>query len=96
MKDTRNESSLRKFMNVSDMQVPHEDDRRDEQSRSQTIKTNNKIVKERIWINPVTCKIETQPLDTDTDAQLHKERVIAVRKEAAEIASRVPHENCHK
>ena len=35
-------------------------------------------------INPVTSKIEIQPLDTDTDAQLHKERVITVRK-AAEI-----------
>ena len=60
-------------MNVSDMQVPGEDDRHDEQSRSQTIKANNKIVKERIWISPVTSKIETQPLDTDIDAQLHKE-----------------------
>ena len=35
-------------------------------------------------INPVTSKIEIQPVDTDTDAQLHKERVIIVRK-AAEI-----------
>ena len=40
--------------------------------------------------------IETQPLDTDTDAQLHKERVISVRKEAAEFPSRVLHENCPK
>ena len=68
VKDTRNESSLRNFMNVSDMQVPDEKDRHDEQSRSQTIKANNKIVKERIWINPVPSKIEIQPLDTDTDA----------------------------
>ena len=75
-----------KFMNVSDTQVPDEDDRHDE-SRSKTIKANNKIVKranldarfplanktvkERIWINPVTSKIEFQPLDTDTDAQSH-------------------------
>ena len=44
----------------------------------------NKIVKERIWINLVTSKIMKQPLNTDTDAQLHKERVITVRK-AAEI-----------
>ena len=41
-------------------------------------------MKESIWINPVTSKIEIQPLDTDTDAQLHKERVVIVRK-AAEI-----------
>ena len=47
-KDTRNESSLRKFMNVSDMQVPDEDDHNDKQSRSNMIKANNKIVKERI------------------------------------------------
>ena len=47
-KDTRNESSLRKFMNVSDMQVPDEDDHHDEQCRSNTIKANNKIVKERL------------------------------------------------
>ena len=38
-----------KFMNVSDMEVPDEDDRHDEQSRSKTIKANSKIVKERIW-----------------------------------------------
>ena len=38
-----------KFMNVSDMQVPDEDGRHDEQSRSKTIKANSKIVKERIW-----------------------------------------------
>ena len=38
-----------KFMNVSDMQAPDEDDRHDEQSRSKTIKANSKIVKERIW-----------------------------------------------
>ena len=38
-----------KSMNVSDMQVPDEDDRHDERSRSKTIKANSKIVKERIW-----------------------------------------------
>ena len=70
-----------KFMNVSDMQVPDEDDRHDEQFRSKTIKANSKIVKERIWKivkeriwrNPVTSKIEVQPVGTDTDAQLHEE-----------------------
>ena len=53
----------------------------------------NKIVKERIWINPVTSKIMEQPLESDSDAQLHKERVITVRK-AAEFASRVLHKEC--
>ena len=38
-----------KFPNVSDMQVPDEDDRH-EQSSSKTIKANSKIVKERIWM----------------------------------------------
>ena len=47
-KDTRNERPLRKFMNVSDMQVPDEDDHTDEHSRSNTIRANHKIVKERI------------------------------------------------
>ena len=32
---------------------------------------NSQLVKERIWINPVTSKIEFQPLEPDTDAQLH-------------------------
>ena len=45
------------------------------------IKANNKIGKERIWINPVTSKIESQPLDTDTDAHVHDERFISVREE---------------
>ena len=83
-----------KFMSVSDMHVQDEDDRHDEQSRSKTIKANNKIVKERTWtlhsqqtaesccINLVTSKILKQPLQSDTDAQLHKERVISVRKQA--------------
>ena len=38
-----------KFKNVSDMQVPDEDYRHDEESRSKTIKANNKIVKGRMW-----------------------------------------------
>ena len=53
----------------------------------------NKITKERIWINPVTSKIVKQHLEPDNDAQLHKERVITVRK-AAEFASRVLHKKC--
>ena len=59
-------------MNVSHMQVPDEDDHHDEQSLSNTIKANNKIVgranlrekqsrankivTEQVWINPVTSK----------------------------------------
>ena len=53
----------------------------------------NKVVKERIWINSVTSKIMEQSLESDSDAQLHKERVITVRK-AAEFASRVLHKEC--
>ena len=34
-----------------------------------------------------------QPLESDNDAQLHKERAITVRK-AAEFASRVLHKKC--
>ena len=82
-----------KFMNVSDMQVPDKDDRHDGPSRSKTIKANRKIVKDRIWINLVTSKIGIQPLEPYPDAQLHKERVISVRK-AAEFASRVLQERC--
>ena len=59
-------------------------------SRNMTIRANvnddsqfaNKIAKERIWINPVTSKIMKQPLESDTDAQVHEERVISVRKQA--------------
>ena len=56
---------------------------------------NNKIVTEQIWINLVTSKIMVQPLDTDSDAQLHKERVITVGK-AAKLASRVLQEKCKR
>ena len=49
-KTTEMEARSEKFMNVSDMQVPDEDDRHGEQSRSKTIKANSKIVKERIWM----------------------------------------------
>ena len=56
-------------------------DENDFPSRSMMIKAKNIIVKERIWTGSVTSKIETQPLDTNTDAQLHDERIIAVREE---------------
>ena len=77
-----------KLMDVSDMQVPEEDDRHDGKSRNDTIEANSEIVKELIWINPVTSKIMILLLESDTDAQLHKERVITVRK-ASKFASRV-------
>ena len=70
--------SPEKFMDVSDVKVTDEGG---SLQCSKTIKANNKIVKERIWINPVASMIETQPLETDTDAQLHDERIITVREE---------------
>ena len=42
----------------------------------------NKIGKERSWIHPVTSKNMKQPLESDTEAQLHEECVISVRKQA--------------
>ena len=65
-------------MDLSDVKVTDEDGFL---SRNNTIKANNKIVKERIWTGLVTSKIETQLLGTDTDAQLHDERIITVREE---------------
>ena len=65
-------------MNVSDMKVTDKDDFL---SRSMMIKAKNIIMKERIWINRVISKIETQPLESDTDARLHEERIIAVQEE---------------
>ena len=67
-----------KSMNVSDMKVTDKDDLL---SRSMMIKAKNIIMKERIWINRVISKIETQPLESDTDARLHEERIIAVQEE---------------
>ena len=43
---------------------------------------NSKLVKDRVWINPVTSKIVLQPLEPDTDAHLHEESVISVRIQA--------------
>ena len=101
-------------MNAIDMQVPDEDDRHNEQSRSDTINAKSKIVKERVctlnssfrqqnskivkernWINPLTSKVVLQPLDTDTDAHVHEQNVISVRKEA-DFASRILQEKCPK
>ena len=66
-------------MNVIDVHVSDKDGHK---SRSNTIKANSKIVKERIWTLDFrfTSKIELHFWDTDTDAQLHKERVISVRR----------------
>ena len=58
-----------------------------------TIKAKSKIEKERVWINPVTSETTLQPLEQDTDAQLHEERVVSVRKEA-EFAHRVLPARC--
>ena len=67
-----------KFMDVSDVKVSDDDGYF---SRSMTINFNNKIVKERIWINRVVSEIVFQPLHPDTGAPSHDERVIAVREE---------------
>ena len=69
--------SPEKLTNVSDMQVLDEEGFL---SRSRMIKAKNIIMTERIWINAVPSEITLQPLDPDTDAQLHK-RVITVREE---------------
>ena len=41
------------------------------------IKANNIIMKEQIWISLVTSKIETELLESEADARLHTERIIA-------------------
>ena len=89
-----------KFMNVSDMQVPDEDDRHEEQSQRHdqseeqdreranldaqfsVSAANSKIVTEQICVNPVSSKIVIQPLEPDTDAQLHEESVVSQRIQA--------------
>ena len=67
-----------KFMDVSDVKVSDEDGYL---PRSMTIKANNMIVKERIWMNRVASEILFQPLHPDTGAPSHDECVIAVREE---------------
>ena len=68
-----------KFMDASDKQVSDKDCFRERPNLNGNHKFASKIV--------------LQPLEPDTDAQLHKERVISVRKEA-EFASRVLQEKC--
>ena len=61
----RKARSPEKFMDVSDVNVSDEDGYL---SRSMTINANNKIVKERIWINRVASEIVFQLLHPDTGA----------------------------
>ena len=48
LKDTQKESSFKKVYEL-ERYATGEDDRLDEQCRNNTIKANDKIVKERIW-----------------------------------------------
>ena len=48
-------------------------------SQNMMIKAKNIVLKERIWISREISKIMKQPLESD--AQLHKERIIAVQEE---------------
>merc|ERR1711916_348573 len=73
-----------KFMDVSDVKVSDEDGYL---SRSMTIKANNKIVKERIWINRVASEIVFQPLHPDTGAPLHEERLQCERNRICILSS---------
>ena len=79
-------------MDISDVQVSDKDGYK---SRSNRVKACSKIVRERIWKldSRFASKIVFQPLEIVSDAQLHRERVISVRKEA-ELASRVLREKC--
>ena len=56
------------------------------------MKANSKIVKERIWINPVTNKIVIQPLEPYTDAQSHGGACDYSEKRPLKSARRVPQE----
>ena len=74
-------------MDVSDVQVSDKDGYT---SRSNAVKANSKIVKERIWTldSRFASKIELHPLEPDANAQFREGRVISARKEA-EFVSRV-------
>ena len=50
-------------------------------SHTMTIKPNNTIVKERIWVNRVGSEIVLQALHPGASSLLHDERVAAVRNE---------------
>ena len=81
-----------KFMDVSDMQVSdkrwlsvsQQYDQREQQGRDRANSNDE---------SRFASKIVLQPLELDTDAQLHKVRVISVRQEA-EFAARVLKEKC--
>ena len=65
-------------MDVSDVKMSDEDDIL---SHTMTIKPNNTIVKERIWVNLVASEVVCQALHPGIGNQLHDERVTAVREE---------------
>ena len=80
-------------MDVSDVQVSDKDGF---ESRSITVKASRQDrerakLKGSILVSPA--RLRSQPLEIDTDAQLHKERVISVRI-GAEFASRILPEKC--
>ena len=66
-------------MDVSDVKALDEDGYL---SRSITIKANSKIVKEQIWTNRFAIKMESHPLDSDTDPRCKRSVCFSVRKEA--------------
>ena len=65
-------------MHVSNVKMSDEDDFL---SHTMTIKPNNTIVKERIWVNRVASESVFQALHPGAGNQLHDERVSAVREE---------------
>ena len=84
-----NVRSFRKLKNASDVQISERDGytsrsktikahnnkivKKRIRTRITVSPANSKLVKEQIWINPVTSKIVLQPLEPDTDAHLHEE-----------------------
>ena len=64
-------------MDVSDEEVS---DKNGCLSRSMTIKAINTIMTERIRVSRVASEIVFQPMNSDTRAPLHEERVITVRE----------------
>ena len=70
--------SPEKLTDVRDVKMSEEDDF---QFHTMTIKPNNTIVKERIWVNRVASEIVCQVLHPGIGNQLHDERATAVREE---------------
>ena len=65
-------------MDVNDVTMSDEDD---VLYHTMTIKPNNTIVKERIWVNRVASEVVLQALHPGAGNLLHDERVAAVRNE---------------